>query len=141
VPGTAREPLAGSVCDDNLTKPDIATFIAAGMIARAQRTTITQDKVLADLEAVKQDAMSKATDKAGKHHNGESCGSAQGARATRPAPGNVERPDSVHRRGEQRRRHSSEDCRQEHPEQQYWLTAERLLRRVAAGLLGRVRYR
>ncbi len=46
--------------DENLTKPDLAAFIAAGMVARRQRTTITQDKVLADLEAIKQDAMNLA---------------------------------------------------------------------------------
>lgn len=63
---------ARQIGDENLSKPDIAAFIAAGMAARAQRTTITQDKVLADLEAVKQDAMSKTTDKDGNitmsHH-------------------------------------------------------------------------
>ncbi len=56
---------ARQIGDENLSKPDIAAFIAAGMATRAQRTAITQDKVLADLEAVKQDAMSKTTDKAG----------------------------------------------------------------------------
>lgn len=56
---------ARQIGDENLSKPDIPASIAAGMAARVQRTTITQDKVLADLEAVKQDAMSKTTDKDG----------------------------------------------------------------------------
>ena len=48
-----------------LQKTTVQDAITERMNARAQRTGITQDKVLADLEAVKQDAMSKATDKAG----------------------------------------------------------------------------
>ncbi len=56
---------ARQIGDENLTKPDIAAAVAAGMAARAQRTAITQDKVLADLETVKQDAMRKRTDKDG----------------------------------------------------------------------------
>jgi phage terminase small subunit len=59
------EKTAYSAGHANLKKPEIAAFIAAGMAARSQRTTITQDKVLADLEAVKQNAMSKTTDKDG----------------------------------------------------------------------------
>lgn len=56
---------ARQIGDENLSKPDIAAAVAAGMADRAQRTTITQDKVLANLEAVKQDAMSKTADKDG----------------------------------------------------------------------------
>lgn len=56
---------ARQIGDENLSKPDIAAAVAAGMADRSQRTTITQDKVLADLEAVKQNAMSKTTDKDG----------------------------------------------------------------------------
>ncbi len=56
---------ARQIGDEHLSKPDIAAAVAAGMAARSQRTTITQDKVLADLEAVKQNAMSKTTDKDG----------------------------------------------------------------------------
>ena len=48
-----------------LQKTTVQEAITERMNARALRTGITQDKVLADLEAVKQDAMSKATDKAG----------------------------------------------------------------------------
>ena len=56
---------ARQIGDENLTKPDIAAAVAAGMAARSQRTAITQDKVLADLEAVKQNAMRQTTDKDG----------------------------------------------------------------------------
>ncbi len=42
-----------------LQKTTVQDAITERMNARAQRTGITQDKVLADLEAVKQDAMSK----------------------------------------------------------------------------------
>ena len=48
-----------------LQKTTVQEAITERMNARALRTGITQDMVLADLEAVKQDAMSKATDKAG----------------------------------------------------------------------------
>ena len=48
-----------------LQKTTVQDAITERMNARAQRNGITHDKVLADLEAVKQDAMSKATDKAG----------------------------------------------------------------------------
>jgi len=48
-----------------LQKTTVQEAISKRMNARAQRTGITQDKVLADLEAVKQSAMSKTTDRAG----------------------------------------------------------------------------
>jgi len=48
-----------------LQKTTVQEVITNRMNARSHRTGITQDKVLTDLEAVKQDAMSKATDKAG----------------------------------------------------------------------------
>ena len=48
-----------------LQKTTVQEAISKRMNARALRTGITQDKVLFDLEAVKQDAMSKAADKAG----------------------------------------------------------------------------
>jgi phage terminase small subunit len=48
-----------------LQKTTVQEAISKRMNARAQRTGITQDKVLADLEAVKQSAMSMTTDKGG----------------------------------------------------------------------------
>jgi len=48
-----------------LQKTTVQEAISKRMNARALRTGITQDKVLFDLEAVKQDAMSKTIDKAG----------------------------------------------------------------------------
>jgi phage terminase small subunit len=48
-----------------LQKTTVQEAISKRMDARALRTGITQDKVLADLEAVKQSAMSMTTDKGG----------------------------------------------------------------------------
>lgn len=48
-----------------LQKTTVQKAITERMNARAQRTGITQDKVLADLEAVKQSTMSMTTDKGG----------------------------------------------------------------------------
>ncbi|NMQ28182.1 terminase small subunit [Candidatus Accumulibacter phosphatis] len=48
-----------------LQKTTVQKAITERMNARAQRTGITQDKVLADLEAVKQSTMSMTADKGG----------------------------------------------------------------------------
>ncbi len=48
---------ARAISSEILAKPDIQAEIAAAMKARAERTEITQDKVLADVEKIKLDAM------------------------------------------------------------------------------------
>lgn len=47
---------------ENLGKPLIAAAIKLAVDARKERTEITQDKVLTDIEAIKQDAMQKVAD-------------------------------------------------------------------------------
>lgn len=56
---------ARQIGEENLSKPDIAAAVAAGIDARSKRTEITQDRVLTDIELIKQDAMRKAYDKNG----------------------------------------------------------------------------
>lgn len=48
-----------------LGKPHVAEAVDRRIKAREKRTEITQDKVLADIEAIKQDAMQKIADKEG----------------------------------------------------------------------------
>jgi len=45
---------------ENLTKPDVAAAVQAALVRRSERTQITADKVLADIERIKQDAMQEA---------------------------------------------------------------------------------
>ncbi len=56
---------ARQIGEENLSKPDISAAVAAGIDARSKRTQITQDRVLTDIELIKQDAMRKAYDKHG----------------------------------------------------------------------------
>ncbi len=51
------EKAAKAIGAENLTKPDVQEAIKDAMQARAERTEITQDKVLKDVEAIKRDAM------------------------------------------------------------------------------------
>lgn len=51
------EKAAKAIGAENLTKPDVQEAIKEAMQARAERTEITQDKVLKDVEAIKRDAM------------------------------------------------------------------------------------
>jgi uncharacterized Zn finger protein len=48
-----------------LQKPEIQQAIGERMEERSKRTEITQDRVLTDIELIKQDAMRKAYDKNG----------------------------------------------------------------------------
>jgi phage terminase small subunit len=56
---------ARAISCELLTKPDIQTAIMEAMQKRAERTGITQDKVLSDIELIKQDAMKSKVDKDG----------------------------------------------------------------------------
>ncbi len=56
---------ANAIGCENLTKPDIAHAISQAMQARQSRTEITQDRVLSDVESIKQDAMQQAQDRDG----------------------------------------------------------------------------
>ena len=56
---------AGSYGNENLQKPEIQQAIGERMEERSKRTEITQDRVLTDIELIKQDAMRKAYDKNG----------------------------------------------------------------------------
>lgn len=51
------EKAAKAIGAENLTKPDVQEALQQAMQARAERTEITQDKVLKDVEAIKLDAM------------------------------------------------------------------------------------
>lgn len=51
------EKAAKAIGAENLTKPDVQEALKEAMQARAERTEITQDKVLRDVEAIKLDAM------------------------------------------------------------------------------------
>lgn len=53
------EKTAYSIGEENLKKPDIADAIQKRMNDRKARVEITQDKVLQDIELIKQDAMRK----------------------------------------------------------------------------------
>lgn len=59
------EKTAKSIGQENLTKPDIALAIQERIIEREARTKITQDKVLQDIELIKQDAMKQKIDSNG----------------------------------------------------------------------------
>ena len=56
---------AGWIGNQQLAKTHISAEIAKRMEDRSKRTEITQDRVLTDIELIKQDAMRKARDKNG----------------------------------------------------------------------------
>lgn len=56
---------AGSYGHENLRKPEVQSAIADRSRARSERTEITQDLVLTDIELIKRDAMREALDKEG----------------------------------------------------------------------------
>jgi len=56
---------AGWIGNQQLAKTHISAEIAKRMEDRSKRTEITQDRVLTDIELIKQDAMRKACDKNG----------------------------------------------------------------------------
>ena len=56
---------AGWIVNQQLAKTHISAEIAKRMEDRSKRTEITQDRVLTDIELIKQDAMRKACDKNG----------------------------------------------------------------------------
>lgn len=56
---------AGWIGNQQLAKTHISAAIAKRMEDRSKRTEITQDRVLTDIELIKQDAMRKAYDKNG----------------------------------------------------------------------------
>lgn len=56
---------ADAIGYENLRKPEIASAIAEQQAAREVRTLITTDKILSDIEAIKQDAMQPIFDKDG----------------------------------------------------------------------------
>ena len=56
---------AGWIGNQQLAKTHISAEIAKRMEDRSKRTEITQDRVLTDIELIKQDAMRKAFDKNG----------------------------------------------------------------------------
>ena len=56
---------AGWIGNQKKTKTHISAEIAKRMEDRSKRTEITQDRVLTDIELIKQDAMRKAYDKNG----------------------------------------------------------------------------
>lgn len=59
------EKTAAVIGAENLIKPNIAQAIQKGMNDRKARVEITQDKVLQDIELIKQDAMRKKLNNAG----------------------------------------------------------------------------
>ena len=59
------EKTAGQIGEQNLKKLEIAKAIQERMEERKYRVEITQDKVLNDIELIKQDAMRKKTNNAG----------------------------------------------------------------------------
>jgi len=68
-----RKKTARQTAAENLSKPSIEVAISEAKQERAQRLQVDQDKVLADLEAIKQDAMQRVADRNGnqamKSHN------------------------------------------------------------------------
>lgn len=56
---------ARQIGEENMSKPDIRAALADAMKAREERTEITQDKVISDIEMIKQDAMQRIADKEG----------------------------------------------------------------------------
>ncbi len=56
---------AGAIGGEHFQKPEIQEAIQGAMQRRAERTEITQDKVLADIEVIKRDAMKGKIDKDG----------------------------------------------------------------------------
>ena len=56
---------SGQIGFELLKKPEIQAAINQAMKERGERTKITADKVLADIEAIKADAMREAADKEG----------------------------------------------------------------------------
>ena len=59
------EKTAYSIGEENLRKPEIAKSIQEAMTKREMRTEITQDMVLADIEAIKRHAMREGFDAQG----------------------------------------------------------------------------
>lgn len=59
------EKTAKQIGSENLSKPDVNAYLLARMKAREQRTQITQDMVLRDIDTIKADAMSKMADRDG----------------------------------------------------------------------------
>jgi phage terminase small subunit len=59
------EKTAKSIGQENLTKPDLAKAVQERIKERESRVEITQDKVLKDIELIKQDAMRKKLNNAG----------------------------------------------------------------------------
>lgn len=57
---------SGQIGFELLKKPEIQAAINQAMKERSERVQITADKVLADIEAIKADAMREAADKEGK---------------------------------------------------------------------------
>lgn len=60
------EKTAGRIGAENIQKPVIQEAIAERMKMRIERTEITQDRVLTDIELIKQDAMRVLEDKDGR---------------------------------------------------------------------------
>lgn len=56
---------AGQIGDENLKKPEIAEEIQKAMAKRAERTEITQDMVMRDIQAIKESAMQTKVDQSG----------------------------------------------------------------------------
>lgn len=56
---------ANVIASELLTKPDIQLAITNAIKERAERTEITADKVLTDVEAIKRDAMQSIADREG----------------------------------------------------------------------------
>lgn len=59
------EKTAKQIGSENLSKPDVNAYLLERMKAREQRTQITQDMVLRDIDTIKADAMSKMADRDG----------------------------------------------------------------------------
>lgn len=60
------EKTAGRIGNENVRKPVIQEAISERMKIRSERTEITQDRVLTDIELIKQDAMRLIEDKDGR---------------------------------------------------------------------------
>ena len=56
---------AKQVGSENLTKPDVAAEVSKRRMANSETAWLTQEKILADIEAIKADAMQKIPDKDG----------------------------------------------------------------------------
>jgi len=84
-----------------LQKTTVQEAIAEPMNAKALRTGITQDKVLFDLEPVKQDAMSKTIGKDGNALMASHAAALRGSGTARAASGYVEGPAGRDWRGGQ----------------------------------------